>query len=185
MQELSGIQSSSKVSSQNALLTAYTESTEIISIEIPFDAKVKRLSSKILQKPVRRHSNKFKIPTNLIFAVIETESAFNPRAISPIPAYGLMQLVPKSGGVDAYEFVFGEKRIVEMEYLFVPEQNIQLGSSLPPSPELPLFQKDTKQANQTLLFNCRIQHRSRQRRSGIDRNDQSEPTGSSCQRASP
>ncbi|WP_319759141.1 murein transglycosylase domain-containing protein [Maridesulfovibrio sp.] len=110
-------------------LDSYEQSAEIVSVQIQFDPKVNRLSSEILKRPVQRYSKKYRIPANLIFAVIETESAFNPRAISSVPAYGLMQLVPRSGGVDAYEFVFGNKRVVEMEYLFVPEQNVQLGTA--------------------------------------------------------
>lgn len=106
-----------------------TEAKEVVSVEIPFDPSSERLSAKLLAQPVSNYSRKFRVKSDLILSVIENESSFNPRAISPIPAYGLMQLVPKSGGADAYEFVYGKKRIVDMNYLFDPMKNVELGSA--------------------------------------------------------
>ena len=78
---------------------------------------------------VNTHSEKFEIEEPLIFAVIEQESHFNPEAKSWVPAYGLMQLVPKSGGYDAYRYVHKRDWIPTMEYLYVPQQNIELGTA--------------------------------------------------------
>jgi membrane-bound lytic murein transglycosylase C len=58
---------------------------------------------------------------------MHTESYFNPMAKSPV-AYGLMQLVPKSGARDAYFFVFQRDTLVTGDYLFVPNNNMELGS---------------------------------------------------------
>lgn len=60
------------------------------------------------------------VPAELVRAVIQTESAFNPRAVSAAGARGLMQVMPSTAvkvGVDA-------KR------LFVPAENILAGVRL-------------------------------------------------------
>jgi mRNA-degrading endonuclease toxin of MazEF toxin-antitoxin module len=54
---------------------------------------------------VAEFSKVFQIEEPLIYAVMEQESRFNPQAKSHVPAYGLMQLVPSSGGCDAYTYV--------------------------------------------------------------------------------
>lgn len=76
---------------------------------------------------VRSQSGRFDISVPLAFAVIHTESYFNPKATSPAPAYGLMQLVPRSGARDAYRYVYGEDTILPPDYLYVPEKNVELG----------------------------------------------------------
>ncbi len=43
---------------------------------------------------IREHASAHSISANLVRAVIQVESAFNPRAISPKGAMGLMQLMP-------------------------------------------------------------------------------------------
>ena len=78
---------------------------------------------------VARFAEQFKISPSLIFAVMRTESNFNPFAVSSAPAYGLMQLVPTSGGRDAYRRAKGKDTIPSREYLFDPENNIELGSA--------------------------------------------------------
>lgn len=78
---------------------------------------------------VARFAEQFKISPSLIFAVIRTESNFNPFAVSSAPAYGLMQLVPTSGGRDAYRRAKGKDTIPSRDYLFDPENNIELGSA--------------------------------------------------------
>ncbi|MFI3259290.1 MAG: murein transglycosylase domain-containing protein [Rikenellaceae bacterium] len=76
---------------------------------------------------ITKYSNKFDIPEPIIYAVMEQESSFNPMAKSGAPAYGLMQLVPTSGGRDAYTYVHKTDYTPTPDYLYVPEQNIELG----------------------------------------------------------
>ncbi|MFV2005752.1 MAG: murein transglycosylase domain-containing protein [Gammaproteobacteria bacterium] len=78
---------------------------------------------------VRRYSEKLDVYAPLILAVIHTESAFNPMARSSAPAYGLMQLVPGSGARDAYLMVYGIDKHLAPEYLYDPENNIELGTA--------------------------------------------------------
>ncbi len=72
-------------------------------------------------------AHQYNVYPPLIFAIMQTESSFNPRARSGAPAYGLMQLVPRSGARDAYRLVFETDALVTGEYLYDPRNNIQLG----------------------------------------------------------
>ncbi|MBU0621858.1 MAG: DUF3393 domain-containing protein [Gammaproteobacteria bacterium] len=78
---------------------------------------------------VRKHSDNTEVSRSLIFAVIKTESAFNPYAVSSAPAYGMMQLVPSSGGREAYRKAKGEDVMPSKEYLFDADNNIELGAT--------------------------------------------------------
>ncbi|MBS4028037.1 MAG: DUF3393 domain-containing protein [Ignavibacteriales bacterium] len=78
---------------------------------------------------VQNESQRFKIDPTLVFAVVHTESYFNPKARSGVPAYGLMQLVPKSGGRDAYLYVYKVDSLLTPEYLYTPENNVELGAA--------------------------------------------------------
>ncbi len=78
---------------------------------------------------VRKYSEITAVSRSLIFAVMKTESGFNPFAVSSAPAFGLMQLVPASGGRDAYRKAKGLDVPPTKEYLFEPENNIELGST--------------------------------------------------------
>ncbi len=78
---------------------------------------------------VARNAKRFGVSRSLVFAVIKTESNFNPFAVSSAPAFGLMQLVPETGGRDAYREVYGRARVPSRDYLFDPAHNIELGTA--------------------------------------------------------
>jgi membrane-bound lytic murein transglycosylase C len=101
----------------------------IASVTIPMKKNHQKLSAEAVLPFAKRFGARFKMPVNLVLAVTYVESAFNPRAVSPIPAYGLMQLVPASGALDAYLFVYGEKKILDTDYLFEPDRNMELGAA--------------------------------------------------------
>ena len=69
-----------------------------------------------LRELIKRHADREKLDERLVTAVIWVESAFDPRAISPKNAKGLMQLMP----VTAVRFGVKDP--------FDPEQNIQAGT---------------------------------------------------------
>jgi membrane-bound lytic murein transglycosylase C len=78
---------------------------------------------------ITKYANQFNISKNLIFSIIQTESNFNPFAISSIPAYGLMQIVPKSAGRDVYNYLYKKDVAPSKNYLFNTTHNIKFGTA--------------------------------------------------------
>jgi membrane-bound lytic murein transglycosylase C len=82
-----------------------------------------------VEDDVYKYAKMYNLDPALVFAIIHTESYYNPTAVSPVNAYGLMQIVPSSGGRDAYRKIFKKDGIPTKEYLFRPEKNIQMGAA--------------------------------------------------------
>ena len=78
---------------------------------------------------VKKYASLYKIDKSLILGVIKTESDFNPYAVSYVPAFGLMQIVPTTAGVEGYERAYGYKHIPSREFLFDANNNIHIGSA--------------------------------------------------------
>ncbi len=76
---------------------------------------------------VDQHSRKYHQDTALVYAIIETESHFNPFAVSWVPAYGLMQIVPRTAGRDSWKLIHGGAGTPSRNYLFNPSNNIRMG----------------------------------------------------------
>ena len=79
---------------------------------------------------IQKEAKRFNLDPRLVFATVHTESYFNPKARSAAPAYGLMQLVPSSGARSAYLFVHNEDKLLTPDYLYRPENNVELGAGL-------------------------------------------------------
>jgi membrane-bound lytic murein transglycosylase C len=78
---------------------------------------------------VRKYAKQYNVSPSLVLGVIRTESSFNPHAVSGAPAYGLMQLVPTSGGREAYRRAKNQDIVPSRDYLFDAENNIELGAA--------------------------------------------------------
>lgn len=78
---------------------------------------------------VKHYAKEFNLPPALVMAIMETESSFNPMARSPVPAYGLMQIVPTTAGVDASKLIYGQGKVLSPSYLYEPQNNIELGTA--------------------------------------------------------
>lgn len=78
---------------------------------------------------VQQQAKRYNLDPALLLAIIHTESSFNPLARSPIPAFGLMQIVPTSAGKDVSNFLQGKPLLLSPEYLFQADNNVEAGST--------------------------------------------------------
>ncbi len=138
------IMADKKVTSQK-----YGNGKSLITVQLPLDlpaeqsptmatgttpastAQIQSLpnSAQSFYPAVSKNAQKSQLDTSLVFAIIETESAFNPMAKSHVPAYGLMQIVPRSAGQDATQQLFGEAKILSPSYLYNSDNNIEIGTT--------------------------------------------------------
>lgn len=87
-----------------------------------------RTRAEKVQDYVYRFAEEHELDPALVFAIIHTESYYNPAARSWANALGLMQLVPSTGGRDAFRALYNEDGVPTQEYLFIPENNVRMGS---------------------------------------------------------
>ena len=80
-------------------------------------ARGKKLYPNLFSDAIQQAAKEHKVDPALIQAVIHAESAFNPRAVSPKGAIGLMQLMPSTA------------RMLGVRNAFAPESNIYGGTS--------------------------------------------------------
>jgi soluble lytic murein transglycosylase len=75
-------------------------------------------------REVQEQEQALSLPPSLTFALMRQESTFDPDAISPAHAYGLMQLLPETASVVAtgHKVAYDESRLLD------PELNIVLGT---------------------------------------------------------
>ncbi|WP_121500649.1 membrane-bound lytic murein transglycosylase MltC [Entomohabitans teleogrylli] len=77
---------------------------------------------------VRKAARKYSVDESLILAVMQTESSFNPYAVSRSDALGLMQVVQHTAGKDVFRSQ-GKSGTPSRSYLFDPENNIDTGTA--------------------------------------------------------
>jgi len=85
--------------------------------------------AKSYQAWVKDYANEFDVPPSLVYAVMETESAFNPRAVSRSNAIGLMQLKPEAAGRDVYQYIDAKPGQPSLNELFDSKNNIRMGTA--------------------------------------------------------
>ena len=134
-QENPAVQTSSDTDKQahrpemTAMVIAMANDQKKIMVTIPMRQNYLSSAAAAYQPKVLIEAARQSLPPSLLYAIMETESHFNPRARSHIPAFGLMQLVPASGGVDAYQHLYGEKLVLGPDYFYNADQNVELGAA--------------------------------------------------------
>ncbi len=118
------------VASQSQTVTGSDGKTRNkITVSLPLAPDHIRIRAEKFETDIKHYAHFYKLSPALVYAVIHTESYFNPKATSHAPAYGLMQLVPKSGARDAYLYVYKEDKLLTANYLYQPDKNIELGTA--------------------------------------------------------
>ncbi len=98
-------------------------------VDIPLVTNHEALRKVKFQPLVSEAAKRYQLEEALIYAIIQTESSFNPYAVSPASAYGLMQVVPATAGRDVYQKVKQKNGQPDRQTLFNPANNIDIGSA--------------------------------------------------------
>jgi len=76
---------------------------------------------------VERFAERYKIQTELVYAIIHNESNFQPSLVSRRQAMGLMQLLPSTAGGEVHKYLHGHTSEMDAETLMNPENNLRYG----------------------------------------------------------
>ncbi|BDX02674.1 membrane-bound lytic murein transglycosylase C [Marinomonas pontica] len=101
----------------------------VYAVEFNLVAQHEHLRQEKYSQYVIAAAQRYNLSPALIYGIIETESSFNPYAVSPANAYGLMQVVPATAGRDVYNLVKKKSGEPTKEVLFSPANNIDIGSA--------------------------------------------------------
>ena len=105
------------------------EEREVVVFSLPLAPDHIQVRAKRYETEVENFCRKYSFDPALVYAVIHTESYFNPKAKSYVPAYGLMQIVPHYAGKDAYRYVYGKDKRPTANYLYEPHNIVELGTA--------------------------------------------------------
>ncbi len=100
-----------------------------VKVVLPMTPEHVKIRAKQNQARVEASAKKYGLDPAFVFAVIHTESFFNPRARSHAPAFGLMQLMAQSGAREAHQYLYREDKLLSPEELYDPDTNVLLGAT--------------------------------------------------------
>jgi len=113
----------------NNLQTKQSANKKIYSVEFALVKNSEEIRSYKYSTLVQQASKRYNIKESLIYAIIKTESSFNPYAVSHANAYGLMQVIPKTAGKDVFQKIKNRQDQPTKAYLFSPSNNIDTGTA--------------------------------------------------------
>lgn len=100
-----------------------------VTAKVPLAPDHLRQRAQLYRDDVAAHAKRHGVDPRLLFAIIHTESYFNPLAQTPAPAYGLMLLVPRGPARDAYNYLYKNDIVLDDGYLQDPAHNVELGAA--------------------------------------------------------
>lgn len=103
------------------------EERQVVTVRLELAPDHIRTRAEQYKAEVEKYCRKYDVNPAMAFAVMQTESSFNPKAKSHVPAYGLMQIVPSSAGRDCAESLNKSFKTPTANYLYEPENNIEMG----------------------------------------------------------
>lgn len=109
--------------------TVQTPSGMVQRVELALDANHKQVRAARFAHYIEAAAREFGLDANLLYAIMETESHFNPFAVSHTGALGLMQIMPERAGRDAMKLLTGVSRAPTQAELIDPKTNIRLGAA--------------------------------------------------------
>lgn len=98
-------------------------------VDIPMVSNHKRVGAEQYRHYAQQSSARYHVPMHLIMAIMEAESSFNPFAVSHANAYGLMQIMQHTAGLDVNQRIHGRSIPPTRDYLFQPRNNIDMGTA--------------------------------------------------------
>lgn len=113
----------------NKLQTKRSGNKKIYSVEFDLVKNSEQIRSYKYSSLVQQASKRYNIKESLIYAIIKTESSFNPYAVSHANAYGLMQVIPRTAGRDVFQKIKKRDDQPTKAYLFSPSNNIDTGTA--------------------------------------------------------
>lgn len=100
---------------------------EVVTVKLDLVPDHIKIRAEEYKNEVEKYCRKYDVEPALAYAVMQTESSFNPKAKSHVPAYGLMQIVPSSAGADCAQSLKKPFSKPTANYLYTPENNIEMG----------------------------------------------------------
>lgn len=108
-------------------VNAVTQKKVKYKVTLPKNALTKRAGK--FRVFAEKESKEFDVSAALIMAIMHSESLFDPNAKSAVPAYGLMQIVPRTAGHDVNKLVRHIDKPMKVKDLYIPNINVETGSA--------------------------------------------------------
>jgi len=113
----------------DALQKVEDEDGQFVVVHIPLVAPNYPKPIERYKEWVDTYAEEFAVSPELVFAIMETESAFNPQAVSRSKAMGLMQLKASAAGKDVFQYIDFKQGQPSHKQLFDEQENIRMGTA--------------------------------------------------------